>query len=91
MQVVVQIDEEFSRVVRKLPPDRRESAIAALKKFMRSPELPALKFRPLKRMKDHFIINAHHGDRIILKRIDETTYRAVEVGPHDNVYRRMNR
>lgn len=94
----VRSSKPFERGLKGLPPNRKEAAITALRRFMAEPALPSLKFRPLAGKKDHFIISSVHGDRIILRREDEEmdaeagqTFTAVDVGPHDNVYRRWNR
>jgi hypothetical protein len=84
-------ERTYVDAARKLPPDRRKAASEALVKFAREPALPSLKFRPLKGLAGHFIISAHRGDRIILRRDGPDSYAAIDVGPHDNVYRRMNR
>ncbi|MEZ2408992.1 type II toxin-antitoxin system RelE/ParE family toxin [Bosea sp. RCC_152_1] len=81
----------FKKALNGLPPDRRKAAIAAIGKFQQEPALPALKFRPLVGKGGHFIISAHHGDRVIMKRLADDHYELVDVGPHDNVYRRMTR
>jgi hypothetical protein len=87
----VAITDYFLRGMRALPPDRQRRAIAAIEKFMRDAAVPSLDFRPLKGKADFFIIDANSGDRIILKRVEADTYEAMDVGPHDNVYRRWNR
>lgn len=65
--------------------------MVAIDKFIRSPALPSLRFRPLEGVRGYFIINAVHGDRMILRKDRENVYALVDVGPHDNVYRRWNR
>lgn len=81
----------FVKAVRRLPPDRQEGAIRALERFETEPSLARLDFRPLKGAPGHFIIDANHGDRIILRRADNDVYDAVDVGPHDNLYRRWKK
>ena len=58
---------------------------------MEEPSLPSLRFRPLQKLKGYYIISSVHGDRIILRKDGDNVYSAVDVGPHDNVYRRWNR
>lgn len=41
-------------------------------------------------MDNHYIINSNRGDRIILRKIGDTAYEAVDVGTHD-LYRRWDR
>ncbi len=53
--------------------------------------LPSLDFRPLAGAAGYFIIDPHSGDRIILRKNAENDFSAVDVGPHDNLYRRWNR
>lgn len=91
MKAKVVTEDTFLVEARKLPPDRRKAVVACLSKFMLEPALPSLRFRPLQNAKDHFIISSAHGDRIILRKDGEDLYAAVDVGPHDNVYRRWNR
>ena len=91
MSVRVSVEASFVREAKKLPPDRRKAAEQTLVKFMAQPDLPRLKFRRLEGAASYFIINARRGDRIILRKIAADSYAAVDVGPHDNVYRRWNR
>lgn len=81
----------YIKAVERLPPDRLKAANAALIKFMETPSLPSLKFRSLQGKHGYFIISSAHGDRIILRKDAEDLYAAVDVGPHDNVYRRWRR
>lgn len=87
----IDFGSRFKKALSGLPPDRKRAAISAIGKFQTEPALPSLKFRPLAGREGHFIISAHHGDRIILKRIAEEHYELMDIGPHDNVYRRMTR
>lgn len=87
----IDFGDRFKKALSGLPPDRKKAAIAAIGKFQSEPAIPSLKFRPLAGKGQHFIINAHHGDRIIMKRIADDHYELLDVGPHDNVYRRMTR
>ncbi len=87
----VTIEPSFVKGLRGLPPHRQEQASKSLILFAEQPDLPRLRFRALKGFPGYFIISANHGDRIILRKDDETTFAAVDVGPHDNVYRRYDR
>lgn len=87
----ITISGRFVKGLRALPPDRQRRASDALKKFMNDASIRSLDFRPLRGLQDIFIIDANSGDRIILKRIAPDIYEALDVGPHDNVYRRWNR
>ena len=91
MTAKIVVEDNFKVEARKLPPNRRTAAINALAKFMQEPALPSLKFRPLATKSGYFIISSAHGDRIILRKLDDNVFAAVDVGPHDNVYRRWNR
>lgn len=91
MKARITIEETFLDGAKKLPPDRRKAAGVALKRFAEEPALPGLKFRPLERARGYYIISSAHGDRVILRKDGEDLYAAVDVGPHDNVYRRGNR
>ncbi|OEI85076.1 hypothetical protein GRI33_07115 [Brucella sp. BO3] len=85
------IEASFERGLKSLPPDRAKAVAKSLILFRENPELPRFRYRSLKGLSGYFIINVKHGDRIILRKDDETTYAAVDVGPHDNVYRCLNR
>lgn len=89
MQIKVEVT--FERGLKSLPPDRARGAIKSLQLFMESQNLPRLRFRELKGLKGYYIISAKGGDRIILRKDDATVFAAVDVGPHDNVYRRWSR
>lgn len=91
MTITVAPSKTFPSGLKKLPPNRRDAAITALTRFMESPGRPGLNFRPLSGKAGYFIINGAHGDRVILRKDSSSAYTAVDVGPHDNVYRRMNR
>lgn len=84
-------EAEFEKALKSLPPDRARAAIKTLSLFMEEPTLPRFNFRALKGLEGYFIINVKHGDRIILNKIDDDTYIASDIGPHDNIYRRWNR
>lgn len=91
MTLRIDISERFIKSTGSLPPDRRKAVGASLRKFQVEPRLPSLRFRPLQGAEGYWIISSAHGDRIILRRIDDKAFEAVDVGPHDNVYRRWNR
>ncbi len=91
MKFRVGFEPGFVDGLKQLPPDRREAARRGLVKFGNSPELPSLKFRALEGRSGYFIINPRRGDRIVLRKVAECEFVAVDVGPHDNVYRRWNR
>lgn len=87
----VEPEVSFLKALRMLPPDRAEGAILALQRFVEDASRASLDFRALRRRAGYYIINARHGDRIILRKDEADVYAAVDVGPHDNVYRRWNR
>lgn len=89
--VRLSVEKTFVDAAKKLPPDRARGARTALVKFQAEPALPSLRFRALAGADGYFIISAAHGDRIILRKDGENAFAAVDVGPHDNVYRRWNR
>jgi mRNA-degrading endonuclease RelE of RelBE toxin-antitoxin system len=91
MKVRVTVELTYTKAVRRLPPDRAKAANAALVKFLEAPSLPSLKFRTLKGKDNYFIISSAHGDRVILRKDADDLFAAVDVGPHDNVYRRWRR
>ena len=85
------IEKSFLKRLRSLPPDRQKAARASLAKFLQDPSLASLRFRVLEGATGHFIINGAHGDRIILRKDAADLYAVVDVGPHDNLFRRWNR
>lgn len=87
----VEFTKTFLKEHKRLPPNRREAVTNAIIRFIEDPTRKGLDFRPLKGKPGHFIIDGAHGDRVILKRESQSAYIAVDVGPHDNVYRRMKR
>jgi len=89
--ITVAFAKTFVREHKNLPPHRREAVTNAIVRFMEDPSRAGLNFRPLAGKPGHFIINGAHGDRIILRREKASAYVAVDVGPHDNVYRRITR
>lgn len=91
MNARVRPEPRFIQALRKLPPDRAKAAAETLVKFSEEPSLPSLAFRSLKGRPGYFIINARRGDRLILRREEDDLYAAVDVGPHDNIYRRWDR
>jgi mRNA-degrading endonuclease RelE of RelBE toxin-antitoxin system len=91
MTLRLSVEETYAKGLKSLPPDRRKAANAALMKFVADPSLPSLRFRPLRGRPNHFIINPTRGDRVILRKDADDLYAAVDVGPHDNVYRRWDR
>jgi hypothetical protein len=91
VKVRLTIEAGFEAGLRSLPPDRRKAAGRALLKFTEEPGLPSLRFRPLIGRIGYFIINPTRGDRIILRKDGDDLYAAVDLGPHDNVYRRWDR
>jgi hypothetical protein len=91
MKARITVEAGFLRALDKLPPDRAKAAQDSLVKFMNEPALPRLDFRPLRSRQGYFLIDGKRGDRIILRRLAEGHFAAVDVGPHDNIYRRWNR
>lgn len=89
--VSISVEPSFEKGLRALPPHRKKQAINSLALFSNQPDLPRLRFRALQGFSNYFIISANKGDRIILRKDGEAIYAAVDVGPHDNVYRRFDR
>jgi hypothetical protein len=89
--VRITVEAGFAEALRTLPPDRAKKAKDALLKFQSGPRRRSLDFRNLKSHPGYFIIDAGRGDRVILRKEAEDHYTAVDVGPHDNLYRRWTR
>lgn len=87
----ITVERTFEQGLKRLPPDRQRAVVRALQKFMTEPALPSLDFRSLVGAPGYYIIDPHKGDRIILRKDAEDLYAVVDVGPHDNIYRRWNR
>ena len=86
----VTVTDAFRKVAKRLPPDRHKKVITTLGKFTTEPRLPSLDFRPLKGTIDYHIIDSTGGDRIILRKVEEDLYEAVDCGTHD-ILRRWDR
>ncbi len=86
----VSYSQRFIKTLKTLSGLSQKKAVRSLTLFMAHPEANSLRFRPLSGATDHFIINTNRGDRIILKKLGEDDYEAVDVGPHD-MYRSWNR
>ncbi len=92
MTIRVEVEARFTLALKSLPPDRQKGAIRALGKFAATPGLPGLNLHVLRNARDCWIIYVNaKGDRIILRKLAEDHYVALDVGPHDNVYARWNR
>ena len=97
MTVHLTVEPSFDRGLVSLPPNRRKAAGRALLKFVEEPGLPSLRFRPLAGRAGYYILSAGKGDRIILRKEEPLEgdegerFAVVDVGPHDNVYRRWDR
>ncbi|PZP59498.1 hypothetical protein [Agrobacterium sp. MS2] len=91
MKCNVTVRESFKKGLKSLPPDRAKAAIQTIELFMQEPARPRFNYRQLQGSKGYFIINVKRGDRIILQKLDDNSYVALDVGPHDNIYRRWNR
>ncbi|KZK85756.1 hypothetical protein PsAD46_03347 [Pseudovibrio sp. Ad46] len=91
MSVELSLTSTFEKSIKKLPPDRQKGVKSKLSLFLQNPKTNSLRYRVLEPFDDIFIINGKGGDRIILKRISDKEYEVLDVGPHDNVYRRWNR
>lgn len=86
----VSLSPRFTKNLKALSRLSQEKALRALKLFMEHPEANSLRFRRLAGMSDHFIISTGRGDRLILRKLDDSSFVAVDVGPHD-MYREWNR
>lgn len=86
----VSYSPRFIKALKALSGLAQDKAIRSLTLFMTHPESNSLRFRRLSGVADHFIISTNRGDRIILKKVGENDYEAVDVGPHD-MYRSWNR
>lgn len=86
----VDLTPAFRKAAKKLPPDRIKKLASTIAKFQAEPKLPSLDFRPLKGTSNYFVVDSTGGDRIILRKIDDEHYEAVDCGTHD-IYRRWDR
>ncbi|MGU3449672.1 type II toxin-antitoxin system RelE family toxin [Methylobacterium sp. 391_Methyba4] len=91
MTVRITPTQAFKKALDRLPPHRKRGAVRALAKFSATPDLPSLDFRSLAGAPGYHIIDPQSGDRIILRKVEDDHFEAVDVGPHDNIYRRWNR
>lgn len=89
MRVRLLVSARFLRCVDRLPPHRAKAARRALAKFLERPLLPGLNFEKLRNLtEDYWSIRSGKGDRIVLKRLADDQFEAVDVGTHD-VYDRL--
>ena len=91
MTVDVSLETSFVKALKSLPPHRQKKAVNAIDKFGKTPNLSSLRLRSLENKDGYWLIDAARGDRIVLREDGGDLYAAVDVGPHDNVYRRWNR
>ena len=89
--VRITVDPGFLRGLKSLPPLRAKAANNSLVKFAREPRTPSLDFRTFKGRTGYWLIDSGRGDRIMLEKLDEDHFAAVDVGPHDNILRKWNR
>ena len=90
---LLEFTNTFSRAYKALPPDRQRRITVALEAFLNDPTQPGLRFHKLVGL-HVWSISSTRKDRIILEPIEgaiEETWRAIDVGAHDPVYRRMKR
>jgi hypothetical protein len=89
VRVRLLVSERFYRRVERLPPHRAEAARRALAKFIEAPLRPGLNFEKLRNLsQDYWSIRSGKGDRILLKRISDDEFEAIDVGTHD-IYDRL--
>lgn len=89
MRVRLLVSDRFLRRLGRLPPHRAKAAQRALAKFLAEPLLPGLNFEKLRNLsEDYWSIRSGKGDRIVLKRLADDEFEAVDVGTHD-VYDRL--
>ena len=91
MKIKVYPEKTFIKALKKLPPDRSKAAVNSLAKFSEEPSTNSLRFRRLEGTNCFYIINGKHGDRIILRQNSEVHYSAIDVAPHDTIYKKWNR
>ena len=87
----VWVAETFEEAIQSLSKEQRQKAWDALMKFSKAPQRPGLNWRRLRGAPGHWVINFGSGYRIVLRQDDEETFAAIDVGPHDDLYRRWNR
>lgn len=83
----------FDKALKRLPKDRVKRIQTMLQRFIANPNLPSLRLHKLEGL-DVYSISSSRKDRVILeKTIDNkvTVWTLLDVGPHDQVYRRTNR
>lgn len=89
MRVRLLVSERFYRRVERLPPHRAEAARRALAKFIEAPLRSGLNLEKLRNLsQDYWSIRSGKGDRILLKRISDDEFEAIDVGTHD-IYDRL--
>jgi mRNA-degrading endonuclease RelE of RelBE toxin-antitoxin system len=83
---------KFNKALKRLPKDRANRIKTALKRFIEAPERTGIRLHKLEAI-DAYSLSARK-DRIIMEKLEndgQETWRLLDVGAHDNVYRRANR
>jgi mRNA-degrading endonuclease RelE of RelBE toxin-antitoxin system len=87
----VRVDPSYHAALKNLSSDLRKRADRALEKFLENPQRKGLRFERLVGWPDYFSIRVSRSYRILLRREhddDGELFAAVDVGSHDDVYRR---
>ena len=87
----ITVDPGFLKGLKSLPSTRAEAAKRSLAKFQREPRTPSLDFRPFRGRAGFWLIDSGRGDRVMLEKLGEDHFAAVDAGPHDNILRKWNR
>ena len=86
----LELTEKFIRSLKRLPKSRQKRVQKALIKLKSDQIDKGLRLHKLENT-DHYSISAGMYDRVIILKIDQETWRLIDVGSHDDVYRRLNR
>ena len=87
----ITVDPGLVKGLKSLPPLRAAAAKKSLVKFQTEPRLPSLAFRPFQGRIGYWLIDSGRGDRVMLQKLGEDHFAAVDAGPHDNILREWNR
>ena len=79
----IRVTDTFLAALKRLSEGRKAWIISRLEIFQADPENKTLRFRPLRCLAGHFIIDSVRYDRIILRQEADDLYAAVDCGGHE--------
>ncbi|SNY93442.1 mRNA-degrading endonuclease RelE, toxin component of the RelBE toxin-antitoxin system [Cohaesibacter sp. ES.047] len=91
MTCEIEYTEQFVSAFKKLSQQQQKRLTETVKKLSTDPDHPGLRRHKFKGLRDCWTIRSGRSDRLVILQIHQTRFRLLDVGPHDAVYRRLNR